>query len=441
MFSSLAPAFDSDGGQVGRDTLGLVSTFKRERSKRKSEARAEVQKALRELATKKSGVAPNGGSAEAPDECIMAELGRLDSDLPPAYSDSREALASLAGSLLGNDEKALNGALHVLDQCVLEDELNALLGRNSRALRRMQSLQAARFRAGTKGKEVALVEGSEEWALGRELLASLTAIVNLRPRVESLPPSSMGKSLVPHHSVLHSLQRSVPRDPTPGYRGTLSSTRDFALIDNATIRPSPSAALLPPPPVTNPTVPATPAAASTLPPAPSLSNAGGQYGYATRPSSTSYGYAVRGTAASGSGTNTPRAPVTNPNAQYYPPSAYHYSQQPTAAANGGYYTPSPSIGGSSPYTPARAVPNLGGKPVMMGANSAHGQWGTTGGTGGIPGGMALPPHLRAARPTPSPYAPTLYGSATPGAPIGAGMVGVAKPNGTQPSWTPITPMR
>lgn len=438
MFSSLAPTFDSDGGQVGRDTLGLVSTFKRERSKRKSEARAEVQKALRELATKKSGIAPKAELAEAPDKPSTAQLGGVGLDSPPACSEPHEALALLAGSLLGNDEEALNGALHVLNQCVLEDELNALLRRNSRALRRLKYLQALRFRAGTKGKEVALVEGSEEWTLGKELLASLTAIVSLRPRVESFSALSMGESLVPRPAILHSLQRSAPRDPTPGYRGTLSSTRDFALIDNTTIRPSPSAALLPPPPVTNPSVTATPTAASTLPPAPSLANAGGQYGYATRSSATSYGYAGRGAAASGSGTSTPRAPTANPNAQYYPASAYHYSQQSTPTANGGYYNPSPSITGSSPYTPARAVPNLGGKPATMGANSAHGQWG---GTGGIPGGMALPPHLRAARPTPSPYAPTLYGSTTPGTPIGAGMVGVAKPNGTQSSWTPITPMR
>lgn len=431
IFSSLAPAFDSDGGQVGRDTLGLVSTFKRERSKRRSEARAEVQKALRELAAKKLGTAPKEASGEIVHEAT-AGPGRSDVKLPPAHSESRDTLASLAASLLGNDEEALSGVLRALDLCSLEDELNALLGKNSRALRRMQTLQAVRFRAGTKGKEVALVEGSEEWTLGRELLASLAAIVNLRPRVESLAPSGV---LVPRHSVLHSLQRSVPRDPAPGYRGTLSSTRDFALIDNTTIRPSPSAALLPPPPITNPAATATPTAGSTLPPAPSLANAPSQYGYATRPNTTSYGYAGRGAAASGSGSSTPRVPATNPNAQYYPPSAYQYSQQPSPAMNGGYYTPS-NIANSSPYTPTRAVPNLGGKPM----NGAHGQWGTTG-TGGIPGGMALPLHLRGPRPVSSPYAPTLYSSTPPGTSVGAGMSGVAKPNGTPASWTPVTPMR
>lgn len=439
IFSSLAPAFDSDGGQVGRDVLALVSTFKRERAQRRSEARTEAQKALRELAAKKLSMASQDESAETFGESITARLGRLDLKLSPANSESRDALASMAASLLGNDEEALNGALRALDQCSLEDELNALLGRHSRALRRLQCLQAVRFRAGTKGKEVALVEGSEEWHLGRELLASLTATVGLRPRVRSLSPASSAVSLTPRRSALHCLQRSAPRDPAPGYRGTLSSTRDFALIDNTTIRLSPGAALLPPPPVAKPSATATPSTGPTLPPAPSLASASGQYGYTTRPGTASYGYAGRGAAASGSGTSTPRAPATNPNAQYYPSSAYQYSQQPTPSMNGGYYATSSSIAGSSPYTPTRAVPNLGGKPVTMGANSA--QWSTTGGTGGILGGVALPPHLRTTRPAPSPYAPTLYSSATPGTPIGAGMVGVAKPNGTPPSWAPITSMR
>lgn len=457
VFASLAPAFDSDGGQIGRETLGLVSTFKRERTKRRTDARADVQNALRDLAMTKLGKVGKE-SFEKSGESVIDGLGRLDLHLPPAYAESREALASLAGSVLGNDKATLDGVMRALDETILDDELNGLLVKNARALQRMQDLQAVRFRAGSKGKEIALTEGSEEWVLGRHVFASLTAIVGLRPRVEdpsaSSSISSSSMSLIPAPATLHSLQRSAPRDPTPGYRGTLSSTRDFALIDNTTIRPSASAALLPPPPVAGSST--TPNLATTLPPTPSLSSTAGQYSYTPRPGATSYGYTGRVTtstagAQSSSGTNTPRGTATNPNAQYYPASAYHFSQtQSSPGMNGGYYNPTPSSA-TTPYTPSRAVPNLGGK-IGMGTNGthAHSQWGTPvsvgGGTGGIPGGMALPPHLRTAPSarapmSPSPYAPVQYSgvASAPGTPVGAGMGGVAKPNGA--TWGPVTPLR
>lgn len=506
VFSSLAPPFDSDGGCVSRETLGLVSAFKASRKKKRNDARTDVQTALKELAAKKFPVDVASGSSMD----IDGGAGAVEEEDHQfsSYSSSRVTIASLASSVLGNDHATLQGVFTALDASALEEAVDELLARNSRALHRMQGLQAIRYRAGAStgakgrvgaGTEHAVVQGSEEWVLGREVLASLVTLVGLRPRVvidpslesttslstsasatlsassplssssatlssSANPPSNhtSSTSLIPRPTLLHTLARSVPQTPTPGYKGTLSSTRDFALIDNTTIRPSAAALAMPPPPIAGSQSASSSSAQGgglTLPPAPSVGVGAGGYHphsqYTPRPGATSYGYAGRGGAGAGggagSGATTPARAVANTN--YYPASAYYSSasssshphpQTPTPmnGAGGGYYAHTPAS--PSPYSAAssggagtggRAVPNLAGKPNGV-SSSAWSSPASGTGTGGIPGGMALPPHLRgAARPPPvsSPYSHGYQSS--PAMPhyqhayqpaVGAGMAGVMK---------------
>ncbi|KAF8298252.1 hypothetical protein DL93DRAFT_2173650 [Clavulina sp. PMI_390] len=494
--ASLAPSWDSEGGVVGRETLGLVGAWRRERAKRRAAARDEAMRIGKEA----SKVLELSSSDDVSEDSLakMGDLSIIDPALAPrhpvpaTYVEEREAMLAVASSLFANDPvpkpeslasaetgtnpastAEVNAVLETFDTAYLSDQVSVLLRRNARALRRLQELQGIRFRAGVSTasatgatraaskenrdvvpKESRLVEGSEEWVLGSMVQSSLGTVVGMRPRVAS---SSSPSSLVPSTKSLHSLQGSVPHGSSSSaqpqvWRGTLNPARDFALADNATIRPSSAALSLPPPPMQGSIT--TSATTSTglggLPPTPGMS--------AARYPNASTG----GVGSAGGGVGGRPAPVTPrttaPNASYYSANAYQYGAAPSTPTPNSAAVPTTN-GGGTPYTRGGgAIPNLarpstpgtpvtgagGATPSSYMNNFSFGTGGITGGLGGIGGiggmGMALPPHLRTGggglgalggggggRGAPYPY-PTSAGGMKPGG-VGVGVNGGAGAGG------------
>lgn len=134
-YASFAPTFDSDGGQVGRHTLGEWAWMRN-----KSQKRAQKQRSP-----------PPRLPPPLPPPDIMPEM-----PAPVDFSAAREFLPA----------DLVDGLAAGLEDAELEAGVSELLARNGRALRRLISLQEDRFRAGQKGKEVPVQVGSEEWELG-----------------------------------------------------------------------------------------------------------------------------------------------------------------------------------------------------------------------------------------------------------------------------------
>ena len=65
----------------------------------------------------------------------------------------------------------------------------------------------------------------------QEITKSLTLLVSTRPRSYDQP----NKSLIPPPAILHALHRSLPGQPTAGWRGTLAGNRPTALRDDQTV--------------------------------------------------------------------------------------------------------------------------------------------------------------------------------------------------------------
>lgn len=303
--------------------------------------------------------------------------------------------------------------------------------------------------------------------LARKLLESLTSIVSLRPRIAltSSSPSDLAasaSSVIPSSTFLRTLQRSLPRDPTPGWSGTLSHSRDFALIDNTTIR-APQNAM--------------PQTAGTSAGGAASSVAGGPQQPPAAPNYSSYATGVGtyspagyrplagsgvGVAApnyatyassrpSGSGPAVPYTPggarpaqtsYYSPGGMYQPGAGSYYSTPMTHSQQYPYQTTTLSAstpGGGQPRTGGiGAIPNLAGGGTPKSSPAANGYmtmalpWNTnagvqTNGTAAVGAGYGLPPHLRrtgtgpgtggSASPlgagSPSPYA---YAGAKPGTP-------------------------
>ena len=268
---------------------------------------------------------------------------------------------------------------------------------------------------------------SDNWPPARQILSSLTTIASFQPRAPSSTPSL--QSLIPPSNVLHRIHQTLlPRDPIPGYKGTLFPNRDYALIDNTTIR---SSALPVLPPVIGPSSNAT----QTLPP-PLATMPGGLPPAAANRSAAPIPYSYHRPTAT---PKTPQAPYTPGGAtmSYYRQGyQMHQGYYPPQYSQGGYYgyagyagTPG---GGMAHYTPppnattggaaGRALPNLATKPLTgwgytpgsPAPPSGAGASTMTTGTGGVvPNAAALPAHLRRLNGTGTSGSPT---PGTPGSP-------------------------
>ena len=136
-FSSFAPSFDSEGGEVGREGLGQVYMGRIEKRKIKEMRRRLLERIQREQT--EEAVEPMETDTVKPDLSAMEEL------LSSLFPDQ--------------DLGGLSEALRLLQ---VEEDAAALLEKNARALERLNLLQTVRLRNGW----APVTADSEEYKLG-----------------------------------------------------------------------------------------------------------------------------------------------------------------------------------------------------------------------------------------------------------------------------------
>lgn len=416
-YASFAPTFDQEGVEVGQVTLGEVIWYQREKTRLRERIKGKQR-------------APPAPAAAAQEDVIMLDDTDKDGKTAQIAAGDEADLDSTLGALLPPDEvERIKSALGSLE---MEQAVQELLDRNTRALLRLQRLQ--RERLGTVSGGLSKVEeGSDEWDTAQAIIDSLTLLASLRPRSSkddhtTLPP------LIPSASVLRTLQRTLPASATEGWYGTLPASRTTALRDDTTIHVKTGAPVAPPATATaaaavtttatvtpqKPTAPATsytPYSYSNY--TPTHTQYRGGYGAYTPQQGNNY-YSNYATTAQGQTAGTTQYPNTqyNTGSQYPYQSWYGYqhgSQAQTAnnaAAASGGATPQPATTPSTmptsyagffastsqqqqqPQQPQRAVAN-----TVMTPNAAKGyQSGAWSGAQSTPEYVAptLPPHIRPA---------------------------------------------
>lgn len=152
-YSSFAPSFDQGGAEVGRVGIGqAIWRFEEKRRLRANALNKGKQKAvaISELGRDADIVMLDGSSSEAESSTLRGKTTES--------SNLEEALQAL---LPPEEVVALKAALNNLE---LEQALEELLGRNAKALDRLEELQLIRLSSG-KGVE----PDSEEWDIGKSL--------------------------------------------------------------------------------------------------------------------------------------------------------------------------------------------------------------------------------------------------------------------------------
>ncbi|CEL51737.1 hypothetical protein RSOLAG1IB_00272 [Rhizoctonia solani AG-1 IB] len=192
----------------------------------------------------------------------------------------------------------------------------------------------------------------EELELARCIEKTLGLLTSLRPRtiLSSIP--SEPTSLIPPVSALRAFHRTLPSEPSPGYRGTLDPRREMSLSDNTTIKMANVPAPVPAPPNVGTPRQAVPqlAAAPARPVYPTPTTAGSSY-YGQQP-----GYP-----------QTPVGQYTQAQAQpqgVYPQGqyvGYQQQQQPQQQPPQGQYPAQYPAGqpGQYPVAAAQAQPSAG----------------------------------------------------------------------------------
>jgi hypothetical protein len=150
-YASFAPTFDSEGGEVGRSQLGEVlwGIEGRKRGKAKD---AEPDK-MAESSDHITGRGINTDEMENRD--ILTSL-------QPQRSQNVDIEQSLDGLFSLDQIQGIKSALGNLE---LEEAVQELLGRNRKALERLEALQVARL-ASADGGTTEVDVGSEEWDTG-----------------------------------------------------------------------------------------------------------------------------------------------------------------------------------------------------------------------------------------------------------------------------------
>ena len=218
LYSSFAPTFDQGGREIGRSVYGEVLWRERGNS-------------LRLRALKRKQLTGSNLSDVIMEESSSAEQG-------PPSEDWHETLKNFL---------SISSLKSALDDLEVQDSVQELLERNSKALARLEELQLRRYGDPTGFKPVQV--GSEEWETGdisnihdssnshTYVLVSAHAILDsLALLILSRPRSSTDESLIPPPSVIRQVYRTLPLDPSPGYHGTLPpASRTTALRDDNTI--------------------------------------------------------------------------------------------------------------------------------------------------------------------------------------------------------------
>ncbi|KAF9243769.1 hypothetical protein BU15DRAFT_42734 [Melanogaster broomeanus] len=413
-YASFAPAFEQDGAEIGRSSVGELFWRWEDRKKRWGEEQPATVQQLSDDSAKSP--LPNG--VDKPEEKAALED---EESLEGLFSDKQIALLKQA---LGSLE--------------LEAAVQELLERNAKALKRLEELQTRRL--SKPGGFTPVEEGSEEWDTAQGIFESFSILTSLRPRSSTIDTAP----LIPSASALHKLQRTLPTAPTRGWYGTLPAGRNTALRDDATLYIKSTATTIPSvPPATQAPAPTptqlTPAAAATTPaPAAAQAYPGYSYNYGT-PYRTGFQYKP-GQATS----YYPSTYVAQTSAQAQAASQYYQGQQysatgqqqyvysswyqynPPAQATGGTATaggtsqrgtpqPSTASAGASPAVAAPATPST--MPTSYaGFFSANAQ---------TPGQRAVANTVLAAATGAKPYPPTTGGTWS-GA-TGAGTTGYVPP--------------
>lgn len=292
-YASFAPSFDHDCELVGRRQLGEVLY-------RQEQRRVKVAAARRESLEGRGNIQEVGE-----DLAVVAE--------PPKDVDTD------VNALLPREEvDAIKAAMNSLE---LENSIQQLLERNRLALNRLEELQILRL---TEGSNSAAEEGSEEWETAQCILDSLTVLSSLRPRSSepNLP------SLVPPSPILRKLHRTLALEPSPGWHGTLPTSRTTALRDDSTVKVKTSA-VGPTISTTSGPVPITATPVTANQPPPTASYQGYPYTYAANSQQAQQAYRAQGAAT----TYTPYKPSQAPAyfQGYVPPGTQqqqsYYNQQ------------------------------------------------------------------------------------------------------------------
>lgn len=412
-YASFAPSFDQEGVEIGREALGEVLWRWEDRKKNWT---AEKARAAEDAAQ----CLPMEGLEEDEEE----QNNVIDPSLEDSFDDDEEAL----DGLLSKEQVA--SLKSVLKSLELENAVQELLDRNTKALRRLEELQRQRLMK--EGGFHPVEEGSEEWDTAQSILESLTLLTSLRPRQSG----SADVPLIPSSATLHKLHRTLPVAPSQGWYGTLPTGRTIALRDNSTLYIKSTATAVPSLPSAAPTpVPAAPVAATPAATTAAIAQnyqysynyaAAGGYrgGYQYKPGQTpSYYPASYGTQG-----QTQAATQYYANQQYaasgqqqYAYSSWYQYQPPNQAAASGTSTTAasgtPQTGAAAtataPTTPSATIPTsyagffsstaqagqravantVTAKPPQAAAGTIWGT-GAAGGSGYVP--PTLPPHMRTA---------------------------------------------
>ncbi|KAF8511896.1 hypothetical protein BU17DRAFT_54342, partial [Hysterangium stoloniferum] len=231
-YTSFAPAFDSEGAEVGREGLGQVLMGRIDKRKIKERRR----KLMAQLQAEQS-----------------VDIDTADTSVKEKSREhDRPVLDDIFSSLFpAQDVDAFKEALQLLQ---VEEGVAELLQKNASTLNHLNGLQMVRLQS----EDQELKVDTEEWKLAQEIMNSLTLLTALRPRFSpSESDASNQPPLIPPASVLRALHATLPSAPAAGWQGTLDETRKTALRDDATVYVKAGASQVSTQPITaTPTTPA-----------------------------------------------------------------------------------------------------------------------------------------------------------------------------------------
>lgn len=147
-YASFAPTFDQEGVEIGREALGEVLWRWEDRKKRWATEKARA-------AEEAAQCSPMAGLEEEHNNVI-------DPSLEESLDDDEEALEGLLS------KEQIASLKSVLKSLELENAIQELLDRNTKALRRLEELQRQRLMK--DGGFHPVEEGSEEWDTGKGIL-------------------------------------------------------------------------------------------------------------------------------------------------------------------------------------------------------------------------------------------------------------------------------
>ncbi|KAG0697796.1 hypothetical protein DFH29DRAFT_944660 [Suillus ampliporus] len=428
-YASFAPTFDQEGVEIGREALGEVLWRWEDRKKTWA---AEKTRAAEKAAqwSPMAGLHPTEGD----------EGEERSNVIDPLLEESRNDDEEILEGLLSKEQVV--SLKSVLKSLELENAVQELLDRNTKALRRLEELQRQRLMK--EGGFHPVEEGSVEWDTAQGILESLTLLASLRPRQSG----SDDVPLIPSPATIHKLHRTLPVAPSQGWHGTLPPGRATALRDNSTLYIKSTATTVPQPSVAPAPTPATPVAAPVATTAAAAQNyqysynyaaAGYRGGYQYKPGQTpSYypaSYGTQGQTQAATQYYANQQYAASGQQQYAYSSWYQYQPPAQTAATGttsGQVTP--QTGAAAPATPSATIPTsyagffsntaqAGQRAVANTVTAKPPQaaavWGT--GTAGTSGYVppTLPPHMRtavaggAAQQGGYAYQPNYYGAYQP----------------------------